>query len=294
MRLQYHPLNLSILIGDTELRLIQAVLDLITDSFPTHSHGEDCYELHYVASGQGTLTADGQEFLLSPHSFYVTGPHVEHAQSSHPEKPLTEYCLFLKLSSKKNKNPEWSDSAFCLKQFTSVTFCLKQASPSFERLLTALFREAQEKHLGYQLQIEALLKELFVLLIRSYHSLRRTPQKPSHMNSAEKTALAIDEYFLSFYASASLEDLSSALNLSPRQTERLLRQYYGKTFQQKKTDARMAAAVILLREKYSITQIAETLGYSSIEHFSSAFRKYYKISPSKYRTLFRDSSESPA
>ena len=55
-------------------------------------------------------------------------------------------------------------------------------------------------------------------------------------------------------------------------------------FQQKKTEARMSAAVILLSNKNkSITSIAEELGYSSAEHFSSAFHKYYEMSPREYR-----------
>lgn len=48
----------------------------------------------------------------------------------------------------------------------------------------------------------------------------------------------------------------------------------------------MSVASILLRDKdRSIAFIADELGYSSPEHFSSAFRKYYKMSPSEFRKL---------
>ena len=94
----------------------------------------------------------------------------------------------------------------------------------------------------------------------------------------------IEEYFLYQYRSLSLEDLAKRLGLSTRQTERLLQKQYGKTFLQKKTEARMSAAAILLSNaEYSITSIAEELGYSSIEHFTSAFRNYYDMSPRQYR-----------
>ena len=56
------------------------------------------------------------------------------------------------------------------------------------------------------------------------------------------------------------------------------------TILQKKAEARMSAAAILLTDTgKSITAIAEELGYSSIEHFSSAFKHYYHISPRQYR-----------
>ena len=46
----------------------------------------------------------------------------------------------------------------------------------------------------------------------------------------------------------------------------------------------MSAAVILLSDPAkSITAVAEDLGYSSIEHFSSAFKSYYHVSPRQYR-----------
>ena len=74
------------------------------------------------------------------------------------------------------------------------------------------------------------------------------------------------------------------MNLSERQTQRLLQQNFGKTFSQKLTDARMAAAAQLLEgTDLSVTQIAERSGYSSIEHFSTAFRRRMGCSPREYR-----------
>ena len=74
------------------------------------------------------------------------------------------------------------------------------------------------------------------------------------------------------------------MNLSRRQTERLLQQHYGKTFLQKKKEARMSAACILLQAgDKSIASVAYELGYSSPEHFTHAFKNYYHIAPSSYR-----------
>ena len=61
-------------------------------------------------------------------------------------------------------------------------------------------------------------------------------------------------------------------------------EHYGKSFQQKKAEARMSVAAILLSDQsLSITDIAENLGYSSIEHFSSSFRRFYNTSPREFR-----------
>ena len=94
----------------------------------------------------------------------------------------------------------------------------------------------------------------------------------------------IEDYFLYEYPRLSLQELAGRLGLGPRQTERLLRRLYGRTFLQKKTEARMNAAAVLLADAgRSVTAVAEQLGYASVEHFSSAFRRYYGLSPRQYR-----------
>ena len=81
-----------------------------------------------------------------------------------------------------------------------------------------------------------------------------------------------------------LQELARLLNLSVRQTQRLLRENFGKTFSQKLTEARMAAAwQYLSNTTLSVTDIAGRVGFSSVEHFSSAFRRFMGCSPRQYR-----------
>lgn len=46
----------------------------------------------------------------------------------------------------------------------------------------------------------------------------------------------------------------------------------------------MSAAAILLEDgALSLADVSERIGYSSREYFNAAFKKYYKISPGRYR-----------
>lgn len=140
------------------------------------------------------------------------------------------------------------------------------------------------RYTGFQEQVQLLLSRLVILMVRNYEQLRISPTVFAPNNLADSKSVIIEEYFLYEYQSLSLSDLSNRLKLSPRQTQRLLMDFYGKTFQQKKAEARMSAAAILLSDpKKKIAGIAESLGYSSAEHFSSAFRRYYQVSPREYR-----------
>ena len=76
-----------------------------------------------------------------------------------------------------------------------------------------------------------------MLAVRNYESGgSKLPFSPLAEKSPlpEQNYSLIEESFLYGYRDLTLEELSSHLGLSPRQTERLLRSQYGKTFRQKK------------------------------------------------------------
>ena len=86
-----------------------------------------------------------------------------------------------------------------------------------------------------------------------------------------------------------LNDLASRLYMSPRELQRYLLENYKKSFINLKTDARMSfASNKLLYSNLPISEISIMVGYSSIEHFSYAFKNHYGISPLKYRKKYQE------
>ena len=107
--------------------------------------------------------------------------------------------------------------------------------------------------------------------------------------SRAETMFILEEAFLFHYRTLTLPDLAGLLNLSVRQTQRLLQANFGMSFSQKLADARMAAACqFLTGTDMSITEISERTGFSSIEHFSAAFHRIMGCSPRKYRQTHGD------
>lgn len=247
------------------------------ETIPLHSHGSGCYEIHYVAQGRGRAVFSGQACELAAGTLYITGPYVEHAQVYSVQDPVWEYCLYLKL----DKGKTFSQLAGLFEQ---TTFWSGRRQFWAEDILKALFRELERKDTGYKIQAEAYMKLLLISLIRKYkqnHPDKRASTPPS---ISSRASLIIEESFLYGYQTLTLETLSERLGLSQRQTERLLLGHYGKNFQQKKKEERMAASVIFLTDTTkSITEISHLLGYSTMEHFSAAFRTWYGISPLQYR-----------
>ena len=159
----------------------------------------------------------------------------------------------------------------------------------------AILWEKTNQKPGYRQKIPLLLAELMIECVRNFVSdgkiydnkLPVPSNKLSvHLLQEENTLLVIDEIFLCRYADITLEQLADSIGLSTRQTQRLLEKNYNKSFSAMKLEARMAAAETLLRNSsLKITEISNRIGYSSIEHFSNAFKKFYGVSPGQYRKI---------
>jgi AraC-like DNA-binding protein len=183
----------------------------------------------------------------------------------------------------RNTNIESNDSDF-IQIFESTRFWFGQDTRNLHPLMQQIFYELENRYTGYMTQVETLLQQLVVQIIRNYENKNKSINQFRHANLVDSKYLIIEECFLYEYRDLSLGILSKRLGLSPRQTERLLKEHYDKTFLQKKAEAKMSAASIMLLDKDKrITDIAIESGYSSVEHFSNAFKKYYKESARNYR-----------
>lgn len=286
--MKYRDLNLSFTIENVEFTVISICLEKLPLLMPMHSHSKHSYEIHYIPYGYGTLRAEGNIYPIAPGTLFVTGPGVEHEQISVPETPMTEYCIYLKLrSADKRKRTERS----LTEVFAAHPFWFGQGDTSIREWMSLLIRELENRQTGYELMLQSLLQQIIVMLVRGYtDSLpAEADRSGKSLNPADLTYLTIEEAFLYHYHDITLESLACQIGLSTRQTERLLQIHYHKTFMEKKTEARMSAACSLLRgTNASVSSVAETLGYSSAEHFSTAFRNYHHMTPSAFRKRSRE------
>ena len=292
MNKTYSNLDIHFMVSGVQFKALNIAFERFEHSVPRHSHGARSYEIHYVPIGFGTVEVDGTEYSITPGTVYMTGPYVDHLQMPRMDDPMGEYCIFLTCEYEKDLEfPLSGDPSFretypgsVADLFLNTPFWFGKDTQNLNSLMHILFFELEHRLPGYREQIDSILTQLIVHMVRNYRHPAGTSSSITSSSLNDIKALLIDNYFLYEYKSLSLPDLAKRLGSSPRQTERFLTDYYGKTFQQKKTESRMSAARILLSDvTRSITSISEDLGYSSIEHFSNAFKRYYGCSPRAYR-----------
>lgn len=279
----YDHIDINFTIGDTRFAALNLIYEKFLRVVRAHSHGSQSYELHYIPEGYGRARIQGKIYEITPGTLYMTGPHVEHAQMPVPEDPMCEYCIYLKTEKRRRSHPVSPTEADITALFESTPFWFGPAD-STGPLIDALFTELKQKEPGFEIQAESLLKQIVVSMTRHYRQSAAYHEPTSRTTETDKSAVIMEDSFFYEYHDLSLESLASRLGLGTRQTERLLQKHFGKTFLQKKTEARMTDAALLLADPHrSVTSIAEDLGYSSVEHFSTAFRRWYGTGPRQYR-----------
>ena len=295
-------------LGSLQVSPVHVRIERLQPYIAAHTHSRSSYEIHYTRSGQGTVTVDGQTWRVTPDALYITGPGVVHMQASDPNAPVVEYCLYLncRCAAHVPVDP--------FRLFAETTFWMGSDGGRIYPLITALIDENRHPRPGVREMSEALIRQIIIRLMRMYTE--KDIALPMSDDSLEQPAavappnasasrvdkaregeytgaplltragmmLIVEDAFFYRYRTLTLAELAALIHLSERQTQRVIKENFGKTFSQKLTDARMAAASqFLMRTSLSITDISERLGFSSIEHFSSAFRRFMGVSPRQYR-----------
>lgn len=176
-----------------------------------------------------------------------------------------------------------------ISKLTEMKRFICQDSQGLAEKFHELTKEFQQQEEGYRQYIKALLESLLISCVRNNHQLINMDEKKNDLIvqgkvSSNERALIIDQYFLGDCRYFSLASLADILKLSPRQTQRMIKKFYGKSFFEKALEAKMNVAILLLTDtRESMTSISDYIGYSSPEHFSYAFRHYFGVSPSEYR-----------
>lgn len=276
----FNNIDIPFSIGGCNFHAVNIISSSIDTDIPLHTHGVNCYEIHFISNGCGRLIADGNGYDISTNTLYVTGPLCDHAQLTDKTSPMYEWCIYLRAE---QNNSERSD--ILIDQFLSHNFWIGKDDQNILPIFERLFSELKSKSAGYANMAKLILSEIVVSVARNYFD---SPAETALSSSDiyERSSLIIEEYFLYEYSSANLNELSHRLGLSTRQTQRLIEKNYGSTFSEKKEQARMSAARLLLSDdSLSLSEISERLGFSSQEYFSSSFKKFYGISPSHFKNI---------
>ena len=240
MKKQYSNLDIQFILDNVHFQILNIAFEKFENAVPTHSHGARSYEIHYVPIGYGTAEIEGTDYEISPETLFVTGPYIAHQQTPRTDNPMGEYCIYLTCFSDRetesaagiNRLSGGAGPGSVGQVFLNTHFWFGKDTQNLNILMRQLFFELEHRLPGYLEQTHALMVQLIVSIVRNYRKPAGVTNDITTCSLGDIKAFLIDSYFLYEYKSLSLTDLAQRLSISPRQIERFLNEYYGKTFQQ--------------------------------------------------------------
>ena len=151
-----------------------------------------------------------------------------------------------------------------------------------KNLMFRVWEEYQQNDLYGSQMMNALLSEFFILLLRRYEGTAKLPRTEDFHWKHEFSA--IFSYIQINYQNITQKDVAEKFHYSERQITRIIENCMGMNFAQLILKLKMEkAAGLLLQGEYSIENISQIVGYSTVSSFYRAFCKYYGCTPLEYK-----------
>ena len=276
--------NERYLMMESDIKSLSFQLESITKSkydSDWHStlHTHPFTELFYVVDGKGEFNIQGQRFPVKANDFVIINPQVEHTELSSPDEPLEYIVLGINGLSFSNLTPV-SEGGHPFSFFN-----LRDEQKDILRYLNAMVQEATSQQMSYELVCHNLLEILLIKILRHQHF----DLEVGKQSKATKDISFIKHYLETYYhESIQLEDLASMTHLSRFYISHSFKKEIGMSPMEYLIAIRIKESKILLRTtNYSISQVADIVGFTTPTYFSKQFRKSTGISPTDYREQYQ-------
>lgn len=198
----------------------------LSEDIPMHAHAKNSYELHFIVRGRGELLTDTKTYELESGDFFVTGPGIYHSQKADRKDPVQDVFFMLQAVNADKANAVSSvflSNAFCyLKNFDISPAC-------------ALLSEYRNQYADYQSTVSGLAMLLLTNIVRRFLPASFVTNVSSESLN-DRRFVIIEQAFL-YTPDLTLSELAGKIGVCERQTQRLLKKYYGKSFREKKRES---------------------------------------------------------
>ena len=145
-------------------------------------------------------------------------------------------------------------------------------------MLLQIYQEHQEDKLYAKQMINSLMRLFFLLILRRYEGTARLPRTEYFFWKHQFSAIL--SYIQTHYQHATLAKVVEKFNYSPKQVGRIVQDCTGENFGDLIRNMKMKKAAELLRDrKMPPEQVAEAVGYATINSFYRSFTDYFGQPP---------------
>lgn len=264
---------------------IESPADYSRDPATMHFHSH--YELHFVVKGHMRVFFHNRTVELSAGGLLLLKPGIVHCAVAQEDGTCYGSLQFL-LSQRDCPTAVTGLAGQMISAFDAQDFAQFSLSDSQRAALEGITACGTDDASHCR---AAFRTADFVFGLYSELSPDASARPNTFFVDCDATKHNIADMFINYYFApgAPVSELAESLHMSVKQAERTLRRFYGATYNELVLRLRMENAAYLLRTtEQTIIDIADSVGYPSVNHFFTCFKKYYGCTPSKYRKMYKN------
>lgn len=238
------------------------------------SHWHEHLEIHYILEGSAIFHIDQECYEVQAGDVIIANRNELHAGYS----TVAPYRASLLVFDPMDISRELGEENLRLQSLIRDDATIKQ-------MMTGIFGAWEEKALGYRALCRARVTELLVYLCRRYAAESIRPKDMvKRRRDLERLQPALDYIEQNYADRISVAQLAEILCLSPDRLGHLFRDGVGQAPLQYINEIRLRKAMNLLKtEEYTVTEVAQAVGFFDYNHFGRLFRRRYGCTPNQVR-----------
>ena len=240
--------------------------------FATHWH--EHLEMHYTVSGGAVFHIDRQLYHLQEGDLIIVNRNEMHAGYS-TQIPYEGWFLVF---NPEDISPGYLDPDA---RFQSLI----RGDETVRQLITRMMDETKRQVCGHQYLCRALVVELLVYLSRNYRTETLSSKRVTkRQKDLERLAPALQYIEKNYTERITVSQLAKMLCLSTDRLGHLFHEGVGQPPLQYINEIRLRKAMHLLNMgEYTVTEVAQAVGFYDYNHFGRMFRRRYGCTPNQVR-----------
>lgn len=240
-------------------------------------HINYCDELTFVLGGVGKIFSDDKCLEIKQGQMHIVFKSQLHKISSLSAEPVKFYSLAFRVFEGSELFKLYSEvKKYCLENDKYITTNISNVIWSFENVIENFATLPKGNNSYINIAMESTLK--YILTMSLLEMLPKVKAKADTLLEQIKVFLTINCNMPN-----ALNLLAKRLNYSYPYLSHFFKDKTSQTLANFLRDIRMKRAKQLLAQGLSVSDVSDTLGYSSIHAFSRAYKSYYAFSPTENR-----------
>lgn len=272
---------------ELEVFAIKYVRDIVE-----RKHAHDFFEVNYVFSGSCRMVfeneirvlQEGQLCVIAPNSLHDVTVSDDSVAISLMLRQSTFEITFFRLLAQKDLLAEFFRTIlYSAKSSANYLLFTTDNSAQVKNSIKNIFMECCVSDVYSNTCVVSRTHLFFSLLLRKYSQTIQCYEPQRAMNTQVGFAQIL-QYIQEHYQTITLESLAARFHYNPSYVSRLVRANTGHTLTELLTVRKLSqASDLLLYSNMRIQEIANAVGYDSVDHFSRQFKKKFRVSPDRYR-----------